>query len=80
MALSGCNMAAPICQPAGNHIGKWAGNRASNAENPAKNTGGPLPQTPQMLDAGGLRAQTADLQYFILSLTAKGNGNRIPTA
>ncbi|MDY0258054.1 MAG: hypothetical protein RBR41_00085 [Desulfovibrio sp.] len=67
-----------------NHTGGLASGHAdglaSNPASPPKNTAGRLAHTPQRLDAGGSRAQTADLQYFMLSHSDGRNGNRISTA
>jgi hypothetical protein len=66
--LAGCGQ-QPYWRP-GQQPGKPAGKHRRAA----------LPHTPQRLDAGGSRAQTADLQYFMLSHFDGRNGNRISTA
>ena len=65
---------------ASSNTGGMASSHASDPASPPKNTAGRLAHTPQRLDAGGSRAQTADLQYFMLSHTDGRNGNRISTA
>ena len=65
---------------ASSNTGGMASSHASDPASPPKNTAGRLAHTPQRLDAGGSRAQTADLQYFMLSHSDGRNGNRISTA
>ena len=65
---------------ASSNTGGMASSHASDPASPPKNTAGRLAHMPQRLDAGGSRAQTADLQYFMLSHSDGRNGNRISTA